>query len=176
MHTLHSDLCGPYPVKSLGGGQYVLTLLDEHSGYAAVAILRLKSDAPAQLQQMILEWEAKTGLKCKNLFTDRGSEYTQGVMKDWCVQQKIVHDFSAPRTPEQNGKAERLNQTLNDMVRAMLFQYNLFTPLWAHAMMYAVKLYNAGLVKRLNKTRPWRGLPLNAPGASIKFQLKIGDG
>jgi hypothetical protein len=39
------------------------------------------------------------------------------------------------------------------MVRAMLFQYNLFTPLWAHAMMYAVKLYNAGLVKRLNKTR-----------------------
>jgi Integrase core domain. len=121
MHTLHSDICGPYPVQSLGGGQYVVTLYDEHTSYAAIAIMRKKSEAPEQIMKMILEWEAKTGKKCKFLFSDRGGEYTCERLEKFCMQNRIVHDFSPPRTPEQNGKAERLNQTLNDMVRAMLF-------------------------------------------------------
>jgi transposase InsO family protein len=32
----------------------------------------------------------------------------------------IIHQYSAPYSPQQNGSAERLNRTLNDRVRAML--------------------------------------------------------
>jgi hypothetical protein len=64
----------------------------------------------------------------------------------------IKHNFSVPRTPEQNGVAERLNQTLNNIVRALLFQYKLYLPLWGHAMIYACMLYNVRLHKTLQIT------------------------
>jgi hypothetical protein len=71
--VLHSDVCGPYPIVSMGGGLYVVTLLDEATGYCGAAILRKKSDAPSQLMKMINEWENLLGMKCKMLFTDRGT-------------------------------------------------------------------------------------------------------
>jgi len=153
LYVLHSDVCGPYPIASLGGGLYVVTLLDEMSGYCAVAILKRKEDAPAQLQRMINEWQNLTGVSCKTLFTDRGGEYISGGMKDYCAERGIFHDFSVPRTPKQNGKAERLNQTLNNITRSLLFQYDTYTPLWAHAMVYAALIYNCSLCARHGLTR-----------------------
>ncbi len=94
----------------------------------------LKSDAAAQLKRMINEWTNHTGNSCKFLFSDRGGEYVSHDLANWCAEKGIVHDFSVPRTPEQNGVAERINRTLNDIARAMLIQYNSHPPLWAHAI------------------------------------------
>jgi Reverse transcriptase (RNA-dependent DNA polymerase) len=146
-------MAGPYPVLSLGGMSYVLTLLCEHSSYCDVAILKCKSDAPAALQRMITAWEVHTGQKCKFLFTDRGGEYVGSVLASWCASKGIVHEFSVPRTPEQNGKAERLNQTLNNIMRSLLFQYDTYAPLWGHAMVYAARIYNVTMCARLGMTR-----------------------
>jgi hypothetical protein len=61
--------------------------------------------------------------------------------------------FSSPRTPEQNGRAERFNQTITNIVRALLYYYKLKDSLWGHAMVYAVLIYNVMLNKKLNMTR-----------------------
>ncbi len=153
VEVLHSDICGPYPVYSLGGGKYVLTLLCEATSFCGVAVLKQKSEAPPQIQRMINEWENVTTSKCKTLFTDRGGEYVGMALKQYCASKGIRHEFSIPRTPEQNGKAERLNQTLNNTTRALLFQYDSYTPLWAHAMIYAALIYNCSLCPRVGTTR-----------------------
>jgi len=117
---------------------------------------------------MINEWENKVGAKCHILFTDRGGEYVGAEMKTYCAQKGIKHDFSVPRTPAENGKAERLNQTLNNITRAPLFQYDTYTPLWAHAMVYAALIHNCSMCARLGVTR-WEAFHGSIPDVS-KFR------
>jgi transposase InsO family protein len=153
LQALHCDLCGPYPVPTIGGGYYTQTVLDEHGSYAGGSILKKKSDGPDELKRLILAWEADTGKKVTTLYTDRGGEFINDHLKDWFLTKGIKHIFSTPRTPEENGKAERLNRTINDFVRALLYQYCLYLPLWGHAYLYAIMIYNAMLNKRLGMSR-----------------------
>ena len=44
---------------------------------------------------------------------------------EYCNDQGISHNFSAPRTPQQNGVVERRNRTLEEMARTMLCENNL---------------------------------------------------
>ena len=54
----------------------------------------------------------------------------------------IKHETTAPYSSPSNGKAERLNRTLNEHVRAMLFQTNMPQSFWAEAMAAAAYLIN----------------------------------
>ena len=56
---------------------------------------------------------------------DRGGEYLLGDFKDYLTQNGIVSQLTAPRTPQQNGEAERRNMTLLEMVRSMMSYSNL---------------------------------------------------
>ena len=79
--VLHSDICGPYPVRALGGQQYVVTLLDQASDYAAVGLLKTKDEASPKLKTLIQSWQSITGRKCKVLYSDRGGEYMSNAFK-----------------------------------------------------------------------------------------------
>ncbi|KAL6340303.1 hypothetical protein AAG906_040740 [Vitis piasezkii] len=46
----------------------------------------------------------------------------------------IKHEFSIPRTPQQNGVVERKNHVLQEMARTMLNQRELPTHFWAKAI------------------------------------------
>ena len=152
MHTLHSDV-EVYPEKGLDGSVYAVTLMDECSSNAGIVTLSHKSGVEESMKTMILRWESVTGKKAKYLITDRGGEYFGTSFTQWCNSKGIIHNKSPPKTPHLNGKAERLNQTLGDQVRAMLLNYNLAKQLWPYALRYAVLLYNVGWNKRLNVTR-----------------------
>ena len=152
LHTLSSDICGPYHVKTLNNCIYVLTLIDWCTRYCAVSLLQKKSDALKELKRIITQWEALKNAKVKYLFSDRGGEYVSDNLKHWFAEKGIVHDFSVPHTPQQNGVAERLNQTLNNMVRAMMIQYKTYAPLWGDAMMYAARIKNISLNDELGMT------------------------
>ena len=165
LHTLSSDLCGPYQVETLNKCVYVLTLVDWCTRYAAVCLLQNKSDAFKELKRLITQWEAHKGTKVKFLFSDRGGEYIAGGLKIWCAEKGTVHDFSVPHTPQQNGVAERLNQTLHNMVRAMMLQYKTYAPLWGDAMMYAVRIKNMSLNNDLGMT-PYEAFHGHVPDVS----------
>ena len=152
MDVLHSDVI-VYPTESLDGSKYAVTLMDEYSGYAGIAVLKKKSAVEDVLRAAIIKWETLTNRRCRKLFTDRGGEYLGANFARWCADKGIIHEKSMPRTPSQNGKAERLNQTLNNHVRAMLLQYNLNERLWSYALLYAVLVYNVGRHKKLGTTR-----------------------
>ena len=152
MDVLHSDVC-VYPEVGLDGSRYAVTLMDECSSYAGVATLSNKSGVAEALQAAILKWENMTQRPCKRLFTDRGGEYLGESFQMWCAGKGIIHEKSIPHVKYQNGKAERLNQTMNDHMRAMLLQYNLDKRLWPYALRYSIVLYNVGRHKSLHFTR-----------------------
>jgi len=152
MQILHSDVCGPYPITSLGGARYVLTLMDDFTDLSDVVLLKTKDEAKDALIRLITLWEGASGYKAQKLYTDRGGEYIDTSFNAWLTEHGIKHEYSAPRTPQQNGKAERLNQTLNDVMRSMLFHYNTYLPLWGHAMQYAARCRNVAHINRLGTT------------------------
>jgi Reverse transcriptase (RNA-dependent DNA polymerase)/gag-polypeptide of LTR copia-type/GAG-pre-integrase domain len=147
-----TDLGGPYRIKTLNLCVYTMTFVEWSVRYTLLALLRHKSEACKELKRFIMMIENQLGKKLKYLFSDRGGEYIKEELGDWFAEKGIIHDYSVGHTPKQNGVAERMNQSLNNMVRAMMLQYKSYPPLWGEAMMYAVKIKNCSLHKTLGMT------------------------
>ena len=57
--------------------------------------------------------------------SDHGKEFENSEFKTFCEDHGFTHQFSAPRTPQQNGVVERKNRTLVEMSRLMLCENEL---------------------------------------------------
>ena len=139
---MHSDVCGKINTKSYGGAEYFLTFTDDKTRYAWVYPLKQKSEVFSRF----LEWKAvaekSSGHKLKTLRTDNGGEFTSNEFENYLKSEGVKHELSVPKTPEQNGVAERLNRTLIEAVRGMLIQSKLPQKFWVEALSTAVHLHN----------------------------------
>ncbi|GBP45809.1 Retrovirus-related Pol polyprotein from transposon TNT 1-94 [Eumeta japonica] len=75
----------------------------------------------------------------ENLHTDNGREYVNKVFKEYLDKEGIVHELTAPYTPEQNGRAEREIRTIVESARSMLYARDLPLDLWAEAVNYQLR-------------------------------------
>ena len=65
--------------------------------------------------------ENATGSCLKMLRSDNGGKYLScSSLIDYLKKEGIQHQLSVPKTPEQNGVAERMNRTLVESVRSLL--------------------------------------------------------
>ncbi|XP_062118940.1 uncharacterized protein LOC133832644 [Humulus lupulus] len=74
--------------------------------------------------------------------SDHGKEFENTVFSDFCDQLGIKHEFSAPKTPQQNGVFERKNRTLQEMARVMMHAKNISKRFWAEAINTACYICN----------------------------------
>ena len=81
------------------------------------------------------EVEIQLNKKIKILRSDRGGEY-ESPFEQFCAENGIIHQTTAPYSPQQNGIAERKNRTLKDMINAMLLTSGLPTSLWGGSLKY----------------------------------------
>ena len=65
------------------------------------------------------------GMCISGIRTHHGGEFKNQAFRDYCDANGISHNFSAPRTPQQNGVVERKNRVLTEMARAMLNEKNI---------------------------------------------------
>lgn len=61
-----------------------------------------------------------TGKKIAILRSENGVEYTSEEFVDYLIDKGILHQFSVPRTPQQNGVAETTNRTIQETARSMM--------------------------------------------------------
>ena len=154
LELLHMDLCGPLETPSREGHIWIATLLDDYSKMSVVTLLKKKRHVAKAMKEVITQLETRTGKKVKILQTDRGSEYVNAEMKDFCKKKGIVHRLSVAYTPEQNGAAERLNRTLQDRARSMLVDAHLPKELWGEAVNTANYIRNRSPAGDRDRT-PW---------------------
>ena len=55
--------------------------------------------------------------------TDNGIEFCNREFNQMCKDSGIVRHLTTPGNPKQNGLAERMNRTLLERVRCMLFSF-----------------------------------------------------
>lgn len=152
LEIVHSDVCGPSPVASMGGARYFLLFLDDFSRMIFVYILKQKSDVVDKFIEFQRFAENQTGKSIKILRSDNGSEYMNFRMKDITKSNGIVHQTSAPHSPQQNGMAERMNRTIVEKARCLLFDAKLSESFWAEAVSTAAYLINRSPTSGTKKT------------------------
>jgi transposase InsO family protein len=154
LDLVHMDLFGPLPEPSLGGSRYMATFLDDYTKLAVVRFAAKKSDIPDVVKDTLRLLETQSGKPLRRVRTDRGSEYLNADTMSFFKAKGVLHERTAPYTPQQNGAAERLNRTLMEKARAMLTDAGLPNNLWAEALATACFLRNVSPVKDQALT-PW---------------------
>jgi hypothetical protein len=94
------------PIPSPSVSRYFVVFKDEYTGYRVVYTMRHKSDVPDLWKIFVAMVERETGHKVKAIRSDNGLEYDNQYMRTFNQECSIKHEFSAPYTPESNGRAE----------------------------------------------------------------------
>ncbi|GJW68388.1 retrovirus-related pol polyprotein from transposon TNT 1-94 [Tanacetum coccineum] len=106
-------------------------------------------------------------LQVQRVRTDNGTEFKNKTLAKFFDEVGISQQFSAARTPQQNGVVERRNRTLVEAARTMLTFANLPLFLWAEAIATACFTQNRSIIhKRFDKT-PYELVNKRKP--NIKF-------
>ncbi|KAL3698464.1 hypothetical protein R1sor_012540 [Riccia sorocarpa] len=119
LELLHSDVCGPLPFLSLGGGKYFLTITDDYSRKTWVFIMKTKGEAFSRFADFKAAIEKSTGKPVRALRTDRGGEFLSRAFQAYCRKEGIHRQLTVSYSPAQNGIAERKNRTLLERSRRM---------------------------------------------------------
>ncbi|KNZ57666.1 hypothetical protein VP01_2104g6 [Puccinia sorghi] len=117
---LHMDIIGPIWPSSYQGHRYILTIVDSCTRFCAAIPIKLKSEV-ADTVSYLIDVEAKRfGYYPTTLHSDRGSEFLNSILNDYCVAHLIKQRTSDAYTPQQNGLAERFNRTILESMRTIL--------------------------------------------------------
>jgi transposase InsO family protein len=112
LKTLHLDLVGPFQTRLIGGAQYFLTIVDQHSGFKTIKLLQHKSETLTKFEDFVSWGENQTGKTLKRVISDNGGEFKNIFFEDFCRRRGVIQQLSPPYTPQNNGVAERSNQAI----------------------------------------------------------------
>ena len=126
---IHCDFGGSYPTTRREN-RFYLGVRDGATGAYYAEPMRTKSQTFDIFQKFIRQAERQSGKKLKHLRTDFGGEFANKAFEEYTSKEGVKWEPSAPYTPEQNGKAERLNYTLISSVRSILADMHLPKTLW----------------------------------------------
>lgn len=171
LQLVHSDLMGPNKPPTSKGYLYVMTFLDDATRYSWLYLLKDKSAALTAFNMFLAEVERENDTKLKRFRSDGGGEYTSNEFKATLAKLGIKADVTTPRTPQQNGAAERLNRTLSNTVHSMKSDAaaaNSPVPenLWADLYAHTNHIRNISPSTRLQNKTPWEAYHGTKPDVS----------
>ncbi|KAI7951918.1 hypothetical protein MJO28_007602 [Puccinia striiformis f. sp. tritici] len=164
LEAVHMDLVGPFSTKSTTGYQYFLTLVDQYSGFKVVKFLKSKGEAFEAFIGFKVKAETQTGQRLRTIISDGGGEFINKRFATACESDGIAHHISPAYTPQNNGMAERTNQTILVKARCLLVQSRLPKSFWAEAVNTATHLANLTPSATRNNKIPyetWTGRTCN---------------
>ena len=104
------DLVGPISLVSEKGNRYILTVVD-----FAVALPKIETERVAEA---LLEVFSRVGFP-KEMLSDRGTQFTSGMVKEVSRLVSTKQLFTTPYNPRCNGLCERINGVLKSMLKKM---------------------------------------------------------
>ena len=133
LELVHTDLVGTFP-PSFGKVCHFVTLLDDATELAVASPIRTKGDVKKAVESWISQLELQAGARVKRVRCDGAGELSSTDMLDFYSRRGIRLEPTAAHTPQQNGKAERLNWTLVENLRCLLMEAALGPDFWAEAL------------------------------------------
>jgi histone deacetylase 1/2 len=125
---IHCDLWTS-PILSASGYKYYLVILDDCTHYTWTFPLRLKSERLETLSNFFAYARTQFGASIKAVQCDNGREFDHSSARTFLLTHGAILRMSCPYTSQQNGRAERILRTINNIVHSLLFQASLPPPL-----------------------------------------------
>ncbi|CAI7860194.1 unnamed protein product, partial [Closterium sp. NIES-53] len=148
MQTLHMDVWGPARVRGQGHERYFLLVVDDYSRYTTVFPLRSKGE----FTEVLIDWIRAARLQLRRSFgsdfpvlrlhSDRGGEFSSGLLRAYCRARGIRQTFTLPDSPQQNGIAERRIGIVMDVARTSMVHAAAPHFLWPFAVRYTAHQIN----------------------------------
>jgi transposase InsO family protein len=160
---IHSDVCGPMPVESTTGHRYFVTFIDDKSRYCFVYLLKTKAEVLDKFKEFLAWVQNVFEKRVKTLRSDNGGEFVSREFDSLLRNRGIQRQTTVAYTPQQNGVAERMNRTLMESVRSMLFGAKLPEKYWGYAVVAAAYVRNRCWSQRLKHKSPYMVLYQKAP-------------
>nr|GEY93855.1 zinc finger, CCHC-type [Tanacetum cinerariifolium] len=114
-----------------------------------------------ELDEKTIEKELRTTLKM--LRTDRGGEFTSKEFTQYCKENGVARQLTAPYSPQQNGVVERRNRTSMSTTRCMMKATNMPQNFWAEAVRHAIYILNSVPTKALEDITPYEAIKRRKP-------------
>ena len=147
---IHADLWGPAKEATFGGNRYFLSIIDDFSRKVWVYLLKSKDQTLESFKTWKTLVENQVDRKVKCLRTDNGLEFCNTAFDNFCKENGILRHRTVPYTPQQNGVAERMNRTLLEKLRCILFTSGLPKSFWGEVLCSAVYLVNRSPSSAIN--------------------------
>jgi len=117
--------------------------------------LESKSDAFSAFKKHARRLENTKNNNIGSIRSDHGREFQNVKFRKFCEKMGILHNFFAPRTPQQNGVVERKSRSLEELARTMLSESSLHKYFWVDAVSTSCYVMNKVLVRPILKKTPY---------------------
>ena len=104
---------------SINGYKWTATYLNDHTRYGMMFFLKHKDEQFDAFKTYKAWAERQTRWKFKTICTNRGGEFLSKEQIRYLKEHGIEHQTSMPYSPQQNGRAERFQQTIINKVESM---------------------------------------------------------
>jgi hypothetical protein len=138
---IHLDLWTS-PVVSVSGSKYYLVILDDFTHYLWTFPLKLKSDTFTTLSHFFAYVSTQFGRTVKAIQCDNGREFDNSSTRFFLLSNGTQLRMSCPYTSTQNGKAEHIIRSVNNVIHTLLIQASLPGRYWAEGLHTATYLLN----------------------------------
>lgn len=108
LDTYHVDHLGPLP-STKKRYKHILVVVDAFAKF--VWLYATRSTTTAEVVDRLRKHSTVFGNPCR-LITDRGTAFTSGEFKNYCVEEGIEHVTITTGMPRSNGQVERINRIL----------------------------------------------------------------
>jgi hypothetical protein len=146
--------------KGLGENTYWLLMMDEYTHLLWSFFITQKNLVSEMLLPILFRLEKDHNLKIEFIRSDNSPEHIElqkDIMEHPTLSAKF--EFTAPNSPQQNGRIVRKFATLNGKCRAMLnaaeFNKEIRHKMWAYCAYHAT-LFDNILIRKDTKETPWK--------------------
>lgn len=155
---LHVDLIGPItPETFQTKKKYVLIVLDDYSRYLQTYVMKSKSETYLMMEEAMRNIQSKfpgpgqfAKVRC-----DKGGEFEAQEFLDVIKKYGAEPEFAETNVHEHNGAAERLIRTLEDRLRALLFESGFPDMMWGQLIETATYIYNRSVHSSIGFLTPF---------------------
>ena len=117
--------------------------------------MKTKNEAFDAFRKLAKVIQNEKGLNIVSIRSDHGGEFQNESFEKFCEENGFHHNFSAPRTPQQNGVVERKNRSLEEGARTLLNETKLPKYFWADVVHTICYTLNRVLIRPILRKTPY---------------------
>ena len=119
MERVAADLVGPLP-ETKAGFKYMLVLQDYFTKW--LEVFPISSKETTEVADKLVEVVTRYGIP-RQFHTDQGGEFISHCIEEMCKLLDITKTRTTPYSPSSDGLVERVNRTVQNMLRAFVNEY-----------------------------------------------------